>query len=203
MMATTELTAAAEPAAQTIATGRVGALGGWKVGVSDVYIEPLRAELVFWTNASGAPWESTQIVMPGQVVFADGAVYRVQMAPGAAGGSVDLAPAVAPPGPGLPADAVILAAGGGVRVDGPDIATATDIRVLRWSPDEQQPQSVEVEFWPAKWGRAATKPEDFRRVELTVGAHARFGHTDAVVVSLAGATADHPGWVVLHLSRGS
>jgi hypothetical protein len=199
MMATgTE--AAAEPA-QVIAAGRVGVLGDWEVGVGDVYVEPLRAELVFWTNVPGAAWESTQTVMPGQVVFAHGALYRVQMA-AAGGGSVDFAPTALSSSLELPSDAVILAAGGRLRVDGPAVTTATDVQVLRWLPDEQHPQSVEIEYWPAKWGRAGTKPEDVKRVELARGAQAQFGRTSAAVVGLQGASADHPAWAALRLSHG-
>jgi hypothetical protein len=101
----------------------------------------------------------------------------------------------------VPSDAVILAAGGQLRVDGPDTAAATDIRILRWLPDEQHPTAAEVEVWPAKWGRAGTRPEDFRQVELAADGHAVFGRTAAAVIGLQGASADHPGWIVLRLSR--
>lgn len=191
---------AAEPAAQTVQAGRVGSLGDWQVGAGGVYIEPLRADLVFWKPGSAGAWESSQTVTPGHVVFAGNALYRVQMAPGQAGGSVSFEP-ISPAGPAMPSDAVILATNGSLRVDGPDRTDATDIRVVRWLPDDRNPHAVEVEIWPAKWGRAETKPEDFTRIEVAAGGQAHFGHTTAQVVGLQGATADHPGWVVLRLTK--
>ena len=199
MMVATGLSAA-EPSAATVLAGRVGSLGDWQVGVGGVYIEPLRAALVFWQSAPGSGWESSQTVMPDHVIFANSALYRVQMAPGSDGGNVSFAP-IAAATPPLPPGSVILATDGSLRVDGPDTAVATDIRVVKWVPDDKNPRAVEVEIWPAKWGRTSTKPEDFKHIELTPGGHARFGHTDATVVSLQGASADHPGWVVLHLSK--
>lgn len=196
--------ALAAPAASVeLTTGRVGAMGHWMVGLGGVFVTPLRARITLWSESAGDHWESSQNVEPGQIVIADGAYFRVRTVAPAEGGQpgrVVFDPLTEAPPHAVPPGAVVLALGGQLRLDGPDVETATDVQISAWQPDAEHPAMVVLETWPAVRDRDHTAPELVRQITLSAGAHATVGRSGISATSLVGAAADHPAWVVLRVT---
>ena len=179
-------------------------LGRNLVGVMAVFDNPLHAEIVVVTGGNRLPCEATQELLSGQEVVSGQDVFRATVVPGFGNGlgsvSFTPLPQMMVGGRPLPAAAVVLTGGqGGLRVDGPDIRTATDMRVTSFKPDEQRPNSADAEWWPALLGRENTAAADVKAARLTVGEFVVVGHVEAEVLAIEGATVEHSARVIFEL----
>ena len=173
---------------------RAGTLGTCQIGVLAVTATPLRAEIVIAGTSGGIPWEANQTVGEEQVVLAAGSAFHVS--------------AISPPdgtGPGAVlfnpagrneawAHAAVLSKDGTLRVDGPDIASATDMQATAWHDG-----AVEVVTWPARSLRENADPDEVKTLHLSAGMHIRFGKAAATVLAIEPEGADHPARAVIGL----
>ncbi len=182
----------------TVTAQRVGMLGACQVGVMSVMSSPLEAVVVIAGETAGRSWEATEHVTERQSVLAGRAIFRVDAISPAGDlgpGSVSFTPA------GLASaglNAVTLVKGGMLRVDGPDVAEATDMRATAWGME-----TVDVELWPARSLRENLGAGEVTRLHLVKGDRFTAGQGEMVVIAIETAGADHPMRAVLQMvSRG-
>ncbi len=163
------------------------------------------ARLMLANEGQDIAWESVMEVRPHAVVALPGTPMTVASIAGPTGtarGRLTLLPA--PPGsPALPVDAVVLAAGGRLRLDGPSVTTATDLTVLSWHPSQSAPVSARVEWLSPAFPREVIPAAQIRQVDVQAGSTLQVGHETVSVLSIEGDTASHAARLVLRLSRGS
>ena len=181
-----------------IAATRAGTLGPCQVGVLSVTAAPLRAEIVVAGTSNGVSWEADQLVQEEQTVLAAGTAFQVSAISPPAGS--DQGAVLFNPAGRIEAwaGAVVLSQDGTLRVDGPDVAAATDMQATAWHDG-----SVDVVTWPARSLRENAEPDSVRTLHLSVGAKVAFGKSEAAVLAVEPAAPGHAARAVIRLSPRS
>ena len=209
----TEMSQAADATSETTVTqATVGTLGPNSVGVVAILQPPLRAEISVF-GASSAPmdgkpqfvrWEATHIVTTGQQVMSGQQCFNVVVAApfGTFRGSVGFQPMTPPTlgGQAWPENTAILDGDGGeLRLNGPDVTTASDLRVIQWGAVEAQPATAQIEWIPTRLPRDWLPPEDIKTARVTNGTKIRIGDTTAEAIAIEGRTLLHPARIIFRL----
>lgn len=179
--------------------GQRGEIASSAVGVSWIAPDGASAEIVVTGTAGGAPWELRSDVHPDDLVAVGSALVPVlRIVPGSGSrGSVGFG---APAGQ-VPANTVMLPAGGRLRLDGPSVMTATDVTVEAFRPGEQSPASATIEWLPARYAKENTAPADIKQREMRVGDSETIGRNTVTVTGIDAAAEHHPARVVLRIGR--
>jgi hypothetical protein len=185
--------------------GTVGQVGGSRVGVASLAATPppvqgampgAAATVVVTGEVAGMHVETTLAVHERMMLpLADG-MHRVEklapMGSGAVHGHVVIASvADAPIVPGT----LFVADGGRLRVGGPDVGHAVDLRITQASPDSHAPTTVKVEWLPAAYARADTPVTQIHQQSLQAGDRIQVGKLELTVKAIEGQTQDHPCWI--------
>lgn len=191
---------AAAPIAE-INQGQRGEVNSTPVGVSWIAPDGASAEIVTTGTTDGTAWELRSDVRPDDLVPVGAALVPVlRIVPGSGSrGSVSFG---APAGQ-VPANTVMLALGGRLRVEGPSVLTATDVTVQAFQPGEQSPTSATLEWLPARYAKENTPPADIKQRTLHVGDTELIGRTAVTVVAIDPLAEHHPARLVLHLASKS
>jgi hypothetical protein len=188
-----------------IQQGTVGQVGGSRVGLASVTTTapPVQgamagatATLTIVSEMSGIHIETTLTVDERMMLpLADG-LHRVEKLAPAGGSSARGHVAIATAANGAATHAMLFVAEGGrLRVGGPDVDDATDLRIVKVSPDSHAPNTVNVEWLPAAYARADTPAAQIHQQSLKVGDRIQVGKLHLTVQSIEGRTQDHPCWI--------
>lgn len=183
---------------------QIAPVGDCRVGVMGVYGEPLRAKILVAGSSHGSEWESTHVLVNGQELAVGDAIYTGSIIPNGPGimGGIGLQPT--PENQAIPPGSIVLDSDGQLRLDGPDVHTATDLKTISWQPDETNPNEVLTEWWPAIAIRGDTgAPADPHTARLSVGSQLSAGKTKVQVVAIQGATKTHPARLLLQVMPGA
>ena len=186
-----------------IQQGAVGQVGALSIGVGAVAPDGSGADIVLADTVAGVAREVQLAVRLHDVVPAGGqglVVSAIAAPTDAARGRIELTPVVAGAGadPGVPADAVVIAPGGRLRVDGPAVADATDVSVLSVGPD-----MARIEWLPAAWPREATPAASIHQMEVRAGSTVALGRSVLSVLAIQGDAADHRARLVVRVARAT
>lgn len=188
-----------------IQQGTVGQLGGSRVGVSSLVttappvqgaMSGATATVVIVGDVAGTHVETTLALQERMTLpLADG-MHRIEkLAPAgesSARGHVAIASvADANIAPGT----LFVAEGGRLRVGGPDVDSAVDLRLVQASPDAHSPTAVKVEWLPAAYARADTPAAQIHQQSLQAGDRIQIGKLQLTVKAIEGRTQDHPCWI--------
>lgn len=88
---------------------------------------------------------------------------------------------------------------GRLRIGGPKVSDAFDLRVLSWSPDKHAPQSATVEWLTAAYPRESLPPQQIMRQTVKPGDRLQIGKALLTVRAVEGQTQDHPAWIEFEL----
>jgi len=202
----------AAPAEVEILRGRAGVVGRSRVGVSAIVATPppfqgalpgARATLIEMRDAP-MHLESTLVVSEKMLLpLADG-LHRVSTlaTPSETDRqghvTIDAEAARA----GSPRD-VFVSDDGRLRIGGPEVKAAYDLRVLAWTPDKHAPQSATLEWLSAAFPRESLPPQQIRQQAVKVGDRLQVGGATLTVKAIEGQTQEHPAWIEFELSPGS
>lgn len=199
----------AAPAEVEIARGAAGVIGRSRVGVSAIAATPppfqgampgARATLIEMRETP-MHIESTLVVQEKMLLpLADG-LHRVNKlaTPGETDprGHVlvdtDVARAAS-------AGTVFVSEGGRLRIGGPKVSDAYDLRVLSWSPDKHAPQSATLEWLSAAFPRESLPPQQIHQQVVKAGDRLQVGKATLTVRAVEGETQDHPAWIEFELT---
>ena len=199
-------TGAKMPDAVEIIAGRVGMIGGWSVGVMGVTGtgSDKKALLSVGAYTDGVAAEFTvQAAEHALIPAGDGLHQVLWILPGTGTqmGRIGISSVPSRQQPSTPGvAAVYLAAGGRLRVNGPQIHGASDIQVTAWNTS-QSPASVEVKWMPSQYAEKDTDPRDIRHTHLTVGSRLDVNGQVLTVRAIEPQTAEHPAWVRLEMAK--
>jgi hypothetical protein len=191
----------AAPNSLEIAQGQVGQVNLDHVGVAWIADDGSAAIIVVAGQTGGTAWEVRTDVRAGDTVPVGRGLARAAIRParGTDHGSVTLMSI--PASADVPMDAVLVPAGGRLRLDGPSVLTATDMTPSEWRPDEARPTEVIAEWLPARVSKEAPPPDEIRRQTLRPGITARIGENDVTVAGITGAADHRRGCLVLRLAH--
>ncbi len=184
-----------------VAAGTHQPLGDGDVAVMGVANNPVRASVSVVGTAAGTQYEATHVATNGQEISVGPRRFSVGVSEVVAGvrGGVSFTP-LEQSAPPAAADMVTLDAhDGALRLNGPDLTTATEVRVVGWEPDELHPSAATLEWWPGLLPRDYAKAPDLQTAKLAAGQRVTLGATSADIVAIEGATAAHPARIVLRL----
>jgi hypothetical protein len=188
-----------------IQQGTVGQVGGSRVGLASVTTTapPVQgampgatATLTIVSDVGGTHVETTLSINERMTLpLADG-FHRVEkLAPAGGSGSRGHI-AIATAASGAAVHATLFAAEGGrLRIGGPDVDDANDLRIVQISPDSHAPKTVNVEWLPAAYARADTPAAQIHQQSLKPGDRIQVGKLHLTVQSIEGRTQDHPCWI--------
>jgi len=183
-----------------ITAGGASALGPGSVGIDWVAKDGKSAKISLGGTAAGTRWATRIEVHPDTVVAIAGALFRVNaILPPSGGhrGHVRFAPAA---GDGaLPADAVVLTTVDSLRLGGPELDAATALRVTSYQPDDRNPASADVEWWPALHAREDAEAGTVKSAKLTPGSRIVVGTTPVSVLRIEGTTKDRAARIILQV----
>jgi hypothetical protein len=189
---------AAAPAEVEIRRGRAGVVGRSRVGVSSIVATP--------PPFQGAPMhvESTLVVSEKMLLpLADG-LHRVSKlaTPSESDRQGHVAIDAEAARAGSP-NSVFASEEGRLRIGGPEVKSAYDLRVLAWTPDQHAPQSATVEWLTAAFPREAVPAQQIRQQTVKAGDRLQVGGATLTVKAVEGQTQDHPAWIEFELSPGA
>jgi hypothetical protein len=188
-----------------IQQGTVGQVGGSRVGLASLATTapPIQgampgatATLTIVGDTAGTHVETTLAVHERMVLpLADG-MHRVEkLAPaGASDARGHVAIATAANGTIAPGT-MFVAEGGRLRIGGPEVDSAIDLRIVQASPDSHAPKTATVEWLPAAYARADTPAAQIHQQSLQPGDQIQVGKLRLTVKAIEGRTQDHPCWI--------
>ncbi|MGO4702859.1 hypothetical protein [Dyella sp. 2RAB6] len=201
----------AAPTEIEILRGRAGVVGRSRVGVSSIVATPppfqgglpgARATLIEMRDAP-MHVESTLVVGEKMLLpLADG-LHRVSKLATPSESDrqghvvIDTEAARA----GSP-HTVFVSEEGRLRIGGPEVKAAYDVRVLAWTPDKHAPQSATLEWLTAAFPRDSVPAQQIKQQAVKVGDRLQVGAATLTVKAVEGQTQDHPAWIEFELSPG-
>jgi hypothetical protein len=189
-----------------IIAGRVGKVGSWEVGVGSVEGNgsAKKAILSTWTYSTGVPAEFNMPATEHALIpLGDGLHQILWILPETQThrGRVGISSVPRRQQSSVPEHvSVYIVADGRLRVNGPDIDGATDIRVTAWNTD-QSPASVEIKWKPSAYAEKDTDPKKIQRAHLKVGSSLNIDGQVLTVRAIEPKTAEHPAWVRLEMAK--
>jgi hypothetical protein len=190
-----------------ITAGCVGMVGDWEVGVGDVTDtgSVKKVALATWSDPAGVAAGYNMYVFEHALVpFGDGLRRILWIVPDTQKhrGRVGISPVLRQQPPSVPGhvSVYIVADDGWLRVNGPDIEKATDIRVTAWNTG-QSPASVEVQWLSAEYAVQDTNPKNIHYTHLKVGSSLNIDGQVLTVRAIEPKTAEHPAWVRFEMAK--
>lgn len=188
-----------------IQQGTVGQVGGSRVGVTSVVATPppmqgampgASATVVIAGSMLGTPVETMLAVQERMLLpLADG-MHRVEkLAPAAGTGSRGQIALATTANSSIEPGTLYVAEGGRLRIGGPEVDDATDLRIVQIVPDSHAPKTVSVEWLPAAYARADTPAAQIHQQSLKSGDEIVVGKLRLKVGAIEGQTQDHPCWI--------
>ena len=187
-----------------VVEGQLGSIGGHETQVISVPPGGDIARIMIAGRMQDTDWELvTEVRRHEMLPIANACVTVGRIVPpsDSAPGAVEFSP----PGDttARPDGNVCVPAGARLRLNGPSLTTATDVELRGWHPNEQAPESVEAEWYPAKFTRENTPERHVHRARLRPGSVADLGSCRATVIALEGAAEHGPARLVLRLERAA
>lgn len=200
------------PADIEILRGRAGVIGRSRVGVSSIVATPppfqgampgARATLIEMRDAP-MHVESTMVLGEKMLLpLADG-LHRVSKlaTPSESDRQGHVAIDAEAARAGSP-NTVFASEEGRLRIGGPEVKAANDLRVLAWTPDKHAPQSATVEWLTAAFPRDSVPAQQIRQQVVKAGDRLQVGSATLTVKAVEGQTQDHPAWIEFELTPGA